>query len=148
MTPCCGFGPFPSIVPRGPQFLALLSPSASEGKKEIAITKHAVDLAIHLLSIYVPISFCPSVYLSVIPKIEVCCMCRWSKHSSKEALDLSSLAALQTGGEPLLPTSVRDFCDTFRSHGFNAHLVPSYGLAEHVVGTSMHACMCVCSGSV
>lgn len=39
------------------------------------------------------------------------------------------------GGEPLFLDDVREFCDTFRLHGFTGTIMPAYGLAEHVVGT-------------
>lgn len=54
-----------------------------------------------------------------------------------EGLDLSSLRLFYTGAEPVRPTTIRRFADTFAPAGFDPQVfLPCYGLAEITVGVT------------
>lgn len=54
-----------------------------------------------------------------------------------DGLDLSSLRLFYTGAEPVRPSTMRRFADTFASAGFDPQVfLPCYGLAEITVGVT------------
>lgn len=54
-----------------------------------------------------------------------------------DGLDLSSLRLFYTGAEPVRPTTMRRFADTFAPAGFDPQVfLPCYGLAEITVGVT------------
>lgn len=64
------------------------------------------------------------------------CVKEWHRLAPEKRphIDLSSLASLNIGAEPIQEHVLAEFRNTFRPHGLQeSALVPSYGLAEHVV---------------
>ncbi len=54
-----------------------------------------------------------------------------------DSLDLSSLRVVGCGAEPINPTTMRTFVDTFKPAGFNENaLMPCYGMAEATLAIS------------